>query len=1294
MPKNYILFNMTTEKEARQHLYSRPSLNPNGEDSLAKIARQITPGTVVLDVGCAVGELGRYLTEQKHCVVDGIEANPDAAAMARSFNRQVWEADLETASLVELEEEFRYQYIVCADVLEHLRDPGKVLQRLKDLLTPDGKILISIPNIGHIGIFLELLSGDFRYREEGLLDRTHLRFFTRRSFLHLLAENGFVGQIVDRTTVDLQHSEFSDIPMGIISPTLMREMRDWEDSITYQFIIEAHPQEPEENVTPIPPLDKAVSHGPRFACQVFWRSNDEHFIETRSERIHLPIGVDRQRVNFTLPKGSVQKLRFDPADLKGFLRLYAMRLFDGTECLWTWDGDVETLLRGTLHGIFPAPLKIGEKSVVLSLLDDDPWLELPISSEILSRAEHLEVELSWPMSADYLAVREAWEDTLKENQRLTTELESMHQLNRAQASEMTAALQAAEEQNQRLATELKENQRLTTELESMHQLNRAQASEMTAALQAAEEQNQRLATELEATLRSHSWKLTKPLRITAGTLRTSIRTSRLLLTPGKQGYAHRYDFARILYRRMPISGRVKQTLRNPLKRVFTGQIRRDYATWIRQYDTLTDGDRAAIRAHITSFVNPPTFSVVMPTYNPPEKFLRKAIESVRAQIYPHWELRIADDASPLPHVSRVLEEYARTDPRIKVVFREKNGHISAASNSALEVATGDYIALLDHDDVLAEHALYWIAAEIMAHPEAELLYSDEDKISEKDRRCDPYFKPDWNPDLLLCQNYISHLGIYKKNIVEEIGGFRVGFEGTQDWDLALRFTKNLAPERIRHIPAVLYHWRIIAGSTAGNVDAKPYVVDAARKALIEHCGNNKKLVEFGEACNGIFHLPHFKPQNHSLVSIIIPTRNGYNDLKTCIESLGKTIYTNYEVIIIDNQSDELQTLDYLHQLSQDSRFRILSYPHVFDYAAMHNWAAPQAKGEYICLLNNDTEIITPEWLEEMLGQAQRPSVGAVGAKLLYADNSLQHGGVITGIGGIAGHSHKFYPSSEPGYFGRAALTQNFSAVTGACLLVSKEHWLQLCGMSPELPVAFNDVDFCLRLEEIGLRNVWLPQAVLYHHESKSRESDVAPEKIKRFALEHAYMQWRWGQRINQDPAYNPNLTLEHENFELAWPPRINKPWKPQARSVPIPYGIASLPMQFINVTTHHKPIKGSFLVPRGLDDTQLIGLSILIGTHGGRSDGVLTIVLADNKGHNIMTEQSLIGALDNMPLTFHLEKQSISLTGVTEFNFQITVRENTESVALGAYSLNQQWGHHIAGYEECALRIDLLITNE
>ena len=492
---------MITEKATRKHLYSRPPLDPNVENSLVKIARRIPHGSTVLDVGCAVGMLGQYLTEHQGCSVDGIEGNAEAAEIARPFYRRVAVTDLESAVLRDVWEGVRYDRIVCADVLEHLRDPGQVLCQLSDLLAPSGKLLISIPNIAHVGVFLELLSGDFRYREEGLLDRTHLRFFTRRSFLYFLAENGFAGQIVDRIVVDLQHSEFSAIPLEIISPSLLREMQDWDDNITYQFIVEAYHQEIGESVTPIFPVDKAVSHGPRFACQVFWRSNDELFTEHRSQRIYLPVGVDRQRVDFTLPKGLVQALRFDPSEQKGFLRVYTMRLYDGAECLWTWDGNIETLLRGTLHSIFPAPLKTGEVGVVLSLLDEDPWLELPVPPEILSRAEHLEVELSWPMSADYMAVQEEWEDLLKQNQRLAMELDATQQSSQVRAGELTATLQTAEEHNQHLSSELVDRELKLSETKNLlHKRN---------------EDNARLSKEIGSIQSSLSWRVTKPGRLLA-----------------------------------------------------------------------------------------------------------------------------------------------------------------------------------------------------------------------------------------------------------------------------------------------------------------------------------------------------------------------------------------------------------------------------------------------------------------------------------------------------------------------------------------------------------------------------------------------------------------------------------------------------------------------------------------------------------------------------------------------------------------------------------------------------------
>ncbi len=766
-------------------------------------------------------------------------------------------------------------------------------------------------------------------------------------------------------------------------------------------------------------------------------------------------------------------------------------------------------------------------------------------------------------------------------------------------------------------------------------------------------------------------------------------TSWLLLAPGKQGYEYRYAFARTLYRRIPLPDRIKRALRNPVKRLLTGRIRSDYGKWIRQYDTLTDADRADMRTHIASFTNPPIFSVVMPTYNPPEKFLRKAIESVRSQIYPYWELCIADDASPLAHVQSVLEEYARKDLRIKPVFREQNGHISAASNSALEVAIGDYVALLDHDDVLAEHALYWMAAEIMAHPEAELLYSDEDKIDERGRRSDPYFKPDWNPELLLGQNCISHLGVYKRERVLRLGGFRKGFEGSQDWDLALRFTDGLSPEKISHIPAVLYHWRMLANSTASDLSSKPYAVSAAKNAITESLQRHGEEFTLDDACNGAYHLPRFSVKGTPLASIIIPTRNGLSDLRQCLNSLSLTEYPYTEILVIDNQSDDPDTLAYLSEIQRRPAHRVLSYPYPFDYAAMHNWAVPQARGEFICLLNNDTEVITPHWLSEMLGQAQRGGIGAVGSKLLYPDGTFQHGGVVLGLGAIAGHAHKNHAQGSYGHCGRAALVQSFSAVTAACLVMRKSYWDQVGGMASELTVAFNDVDLCLRLREAGLRNIWLPHAILYHYGSKSRDSDTHPDELRRSALEHAYMQWRWGAVLRCDPAYNPNLTLEREDFSLAWPPRVQHPWRQESVIIDVPYGIPRVEPEPL-VLMPGEEFQGSFPIPVGIRG-MLNGISILIGNYGGASNGTLVLHLQDSDGHSAHAHRSLDGSQDGTMLTMILTQGKIPLQGQDQLFFHLRLEGGAHPVAFWVYTLNERWGHQISGHEDQVLRIGLLV---
>ena len=560
-----------------------------------------------------------------------------------------------------------------------------------------------------------------------------------------------------------------------------------------------------------------------------------------------------------------------------------------------------------------------------------------------------------------------------------------------------------------------------------------------------------------------------------------------------------------------------------------------YGQWIEKFETPEFSNLAAIQAAQQTFARKPLISVLMPVYDATECHLRLAIESVIKQSYPNWELCIADDASPSPHVRQVLEEYKSKDSRIKVVYRPVNGHISAASNSALELVSGSYVALMDHDDELSPHALHFVVGEINAQPKARVIYSDEDKINGAGKRFDPHFKPDWNPDLLLSQNYISHLGVYETGLLRDVGGFRAGFEGSQDYDLLLRCIPRLTNGQISHIPKVLYHWRVLEGSTALHSGEKTYTMDAGFQALEDYLKRNKlpARVEYGLAPN-TYHVRWAIPNPAPLVSLLIPTRDGLYVLEKCVESiLEKTTYPNYEIVILDNQSREAETLEWFDKIQRKANVRVASYDHPFNYSAINNYGVKQASGEIVGLINNDIEVISPDWLTEMVGHACRPEIGCVGAKLYYDNDTIQHAGVIVGLGGVAGHSHKHFPRDAPGYFFRLKNVQNLSAVTAACLLVRKSIFLSVGGLNEkDLAVAFNDVDFCLRVQESGYRNVWTPHAELYHHESVSRGAEDSPEKVARFRGEIFYMQTQWGSRLLKDPAYNRNLTLDFEDFTI------------------------------------------------------------------------------------------------------------------------------------------------------------------
>lgn len=560
----------------------------------------------------------------------------------------------------------------------------------------------------------------------------------------------------------------------------------------------------------------------------------------------------------------------------------------------------------------------------------------------------------------------------------------------------------------------------------------------------------------------------------------------------------------------------------------------DYAEWIRRYDFLSDAMRDGMRGRINLFACKPLVSVVMSLSHPGSAWLIEAIESVRGQIYPYWELRIFSRAPIQKDIRLLLEKYASEESRITVVFREQGEHLS---DSASHFPTGQWVIFLGQGDLLAEHALFCVADAINRHPDIRMIYSDEDKIDEAGKRFSPYFKCEWNAGLLDSQNFISRLGAYNASLLHEVGDFHDYVGAGHDYDLALRCTEQLKPNQIHHIPRVLYHSRVGSGSAVRVEDDGAMGLEALDRHF-KRLGV-KAVAEMQDS--GMYRVRYALPDNPPLVSLIIPTRNGLPHLRRCIDAiLDKTTYPNYEILIIDNGSDDSVTLEYLKALVRPPKVRVVRDARPFNYSALNNAAAKLAQGEFLALLNDDIEVISPDWLSEMLSHALRPDVGAVGARLWYPDDTLQHGGVVLGIGigGVAGHAHKHLRRGLSGYCGRASVVQELSAVTAACLVIRKAIYEEVGGLNEtDLKIALNDVDFCLRVREAGYRNVWTPYAELYHHESASRGAENTLLKWLRFAREMRYMNRRWGDLLRNDPAYSPNLSLDHHDFSYAWPPR-------------------------------------------------------------------------------------------------------------------------------------------------------------
>lgn len=550
------------------------------------------------------------------------------------------------------------------------------------------------------------------------------------------------------------------------------------------------------------------------------------------------------------------------------------------------------------------------------------------------------------------------------------------------------------------------------------------------------------------------------------------------------------------------------------------------------HHNITPDRRRHMQKEINQWSFQPLISIVMPVYNVEKKWLDKAVDSVKKQIYPYWELCIADDCSTREETVRYLCNL-QSDERIRIAFLKKNQGISGASNEALALTQGEYIALLDNDDELSEDALYEVV-KIINEEQPDLIYSDEDKITLEGELVEPHFKPDFSPDTILSHNYISHLGVYRKSIVDKIGGFRKGFEGSQDYDLLLRFLEKA--KKVYHIPKVLYHWRKVPGSTAERFHSKSYAWEAGRQAIQEATQRRKINAEvLLGSFPGTYRVKR-KLLSHPLVSILIPFKDKPDLLRQCVSSiLEKSAYSNFEIIAISNNSTEPLTFALMNEYQeQDKRILFKEYNIPFNFSAINNYAAKFARGKHLILLNNDVEIISSDWIEALLEHSQRIEIGAVGAKLFYPDDCIQHAGIVMGLIGLAGHVHRYFEKEHPGYFGRLNITQNISAVTAACLMVKKSLFEEIGGLDDKnLAVAFNDVDFCLRLREKGYLNIYTPYCEAYHYESISRGHEDTIEKQVRFRAEVDYMRKRHAKILKMgDPFYNLNLTSEKEDFSI------------------------------------------------------------------------------------------------------------------------------------------------------------------
>ncbi len=1021
-------------------------LDMDSDNSLSMILRGIKENSCVLEFGPAMGRMTRYLKEKLSCRVVIVEIDEEGYHSAMEYAIDGFCGNAESLEWKEQFNSYQFDYVIFADVLEHLRNPQAVLAAAVTLLSDHGQIVMSVPNIAHNSIMIDLYNGKFNYRDVGLLDNTHIHFFTYDSLKEMIDISGLETIYETATFIECENTEFGNSLFNL-PPEIRCAMKQRDYAYAYQFIFFCQKKLTDSHSgIACDKIDNMIKNHAEY-LNVFIDSGEGYCEETK-----LCYAVKEGDNNICLSiehPEEVCYIRIDFAEVPCFVRLNNFKI-DGceaeekifrTNCSWHEDKEYE-------------------------FITIDPQMEAAV--------KHFEGNIEIDFYLEFLT------------------LDRLESLSRRKKEKLIS------EENKAEILE-KKTEQLEKQIEQMTQAH---------------------AYELQLVYQSSSWKITKPYRFMARTIK---KVGRVIIPRHvrKGLYIILHEGLSMFFRRYKAFRHRKKAEKLFVKKIVAPRA-----------DVLAKQRRSAFDRDIL-------FSIIVPLYNTPKEYLEEMIASCQQQTYRRWELCLADGSdAEHSYVGETVKKMMQRDSRIKYQVLEKNAGISENTNAALAMAQGDYIALLDHDDLLHPSALYEYM-KVICEKNADFIYCDEMTFEgEIDHIITLHFKPDFAIDNLRANNYICHFSVFSRELLDKAGKFRKEFDGSQDHDMILRLTEKA--KQIVHVPQILYYWRSHPASVASDINSKTYAIDAGKRAVLSHlerCGLHG-TVESSRAFPTIFNI-RYEITGAPLISILIPNKDNRDMLSRCIGSImQKTTYTNYEILIIENNSTKQETFRYYDMIQKNSKIRVLNYDKKgFNYAAINNFAAKEARGEYLLFLNNDIEIITPEWIEEMLMFAMQADVGAVGAKLYYPDNTIQHAGIIIGLGKdrCAGGAHYRAEYDNFGYMGRLCYAQDFSAVTAACLMVSKAIFEEVGGFDEKFAVAYNDVDLCLAIRKKGYKNIWTPLAEAYHYESVSRGYDTDPERQGRFLSEVDRFKEKWGEIIEKgDPYYNVNLTLDFSDFS----PRI------------------------------------------------------------------------------------------------------------------------------------------------------------